>query len=116
MPIKRAVFVGRVVSRSAPKYSKMSLRSLDGQLCPSHTKISFKLGAKDMPCTKEDLIKRRASGNYFWTCGEVVTLAAHMGREPVTIQGIAHQVPFTVNYGIIMGWDLQCITPFSDSI
>jgi len=33
-------------------------------------------------------MKRRASDDHFWTCGEVVARAARMGREPVTIHGI----------------------------
>jgi len=38
--------------------------------------------------TKEDLIKRTASDDHFWTCGEVVAWAAPYGPGTVTIQGI----------------------------
>jgi hypothetical protein len=45
------------------------------------------LSQKVLFATKEDFIKRMASDDHFWTCGEVVAWAAHMGREPLQSRG-----------------------------
>jgi len=45
------------------------------------------LWQKVLFATKEDLIKRTASDDHFWTCGEVVAQAACMGREPFWSRG-----------------------------
>jgi len=45
------------------------------------------LGQKVLFATKEDLIKRMASDDHFWTCGEVVAWAASMGWEPLRSRG-----------------------------
>jgi len=41
------------------------------------------LGQKVLFATKEDMIKRTASDDHFWMCGEVLARAAGMGREPL---------------------------------
>jgi hypothetical protein len=50
--------------------------------------IYHSLPQKVLFATKEDLIKRMASDDHFWTCGEVAARAAPYGPGTVTIQGI----------------------------
>ena len=45
------------------------------------------LSQKVLFATKEDLIKKMASDDHFWMCGEVVAWAARMGREPLRSRG-----------------------------
>jgi hypothetical protein len=45
------------------------------------------LSQKVLFATKEDLIKRTASNDHFWMCGEVVARAARMGRKPLRYRG-----------------------------
>ena len=45
------------------------------------------LSLKVLYATKEDLIKRTASDEQYWTCGEVVAWAARVGREPLRSRG-----------------------------
>jgi hypothetical protein len=49
VPIKRAVFVGRIVSRLAPQKLENVTVQPRWTTLPITPKISFKLGAKDMP-------------------------------------------------------------------
>jgi hypothetical protein len=37
--------------------------------------------------TKEDMMKRKASDDHFWTCGDVVAWAAGMGRKMLLSRG-----------------------------
>jgi len=46
------------------------------------------LSLKVLFANKEDLIKRTASDEHYWTCGEVVGGAACMGREPLQSRGL----------------------------
>jgi len=46
------------------------------------------LRQKVLFATKQDLIKRIASDDDFWTYGEVVVRAAHMGQKRLRSKGI----------------------------
>jgi len=43
--------------------------------------LYYSLSQRVLFATKEDMIKRTASDDHFWTCGEVVAWAACMGRK-----------------------------------